>query len=73
MTIFSRRYRLLFILGFLAVNCFAQNDLVSIHVDLTREKGPMKPLWAWFGYDEPNFTYMKAGTGNSGTNRTASI
>jgi len=21
----------------------------------------MKPIWAWFGYDEPNFTYMKDG------------
>lgn len=21
----------------------------------------MKPLWAWFGYDEPNYTYMKDG------------
>lgn len=22
---------------------------------------PMKPLWAWVGYDEPNYTYMKDG------------
>lgn len=21
----------------------------------------MKPIWAWFGYDEPNYTYMKDG------------
>ena len=21
----------------------------------------MKPVWAWFGYDEPNYTYMKDG------------
>lgn len=21
----------------------------------------MKPIWAWFGYDEPNYTYMKNG------------
>jgi len=34
---------------------------VSIHVNLTSEKGPMKPIWSWFGYDEPNYTYMKDG------------
>ncbi len=21
----------------------------------------MRPIWAWFGYDEPNYTYMKDG------------
>ena len=21
----------------------------------------MYPMWAWFGYDEPNYTYMKDG------------
>jgi xylan 1,4-beta-xylosidase len=34
---------------------------ISINVDLGREKGPMNPVWAWFGYDEPNYTYMKDG------------
>jgi len=33
-----------------------------INVDLNKEIGDMKPIWAWFGYDEPNFTYMKNGT-----------
>src|ERR671916_803676 len=33
----------------------------KIQVNLAREKGPMKPIWAWFGYDEPNYTYMKDG------------
>ena len=23
--------------------------------------GPMAPSWAFFGYDEPNYTYMKDG------------
>lgn len=32
-----------------------------INVDLAKEKAPMKPVWAWFGYDEPNYTYMKDG------------
>jgi xylan 1,4-beta-xylosidase len=32
-----------------------------IHVDLKKEIGNMYPAWAWFGYDEPNYTYMKDG------------
>src|SRR5688572_18481487 len=32
-----------------------------INIDLAIEKGPMTPIWAWFGYDEPNYTYMKDG------------
>lgn len=28
---------------------------------MNASKGPMKPIWAWFGYDEPNYTYMKDG------------
>lgn len=34
---------------------------VAIEVDLANEKGVLKPIWAWFGYDEPNYTYMKDG------------
>lgn len=32
-----------------------------ITVDLKNEIAPMQPVWAWFGYDEPNYTYMKDG------------
>src|SRR5262249_46165641 len=34
---------------------------VSIHVDRGRTLGPLKPIWSFFGYDEPNYTYMKDG------------
>ncbi|SKB44785.1 GH39 family glycosyl hydrolase [Dyadobacter psychrophilus] len=34
---------------------------VTIEVNLNVEKGSAKPIWAWFGYDEPNYTYMKDG------------
>jgi len=40
---------------------FAQNTAVNININLNKEKGLMKPIWAWFGYDEPNYTYMKDG------------
>ena len=34
---------------------------VSIRIDAARPVGAMAPMWAWFGYDEPNYTYMKDG------------
>jgi xylan 1,4-beta-xylosidase len=39
----------------------AQTASVNIQVNLGKSIAPMKPIWAWFGYDEPNFTYMKDG------------
>lgn len=32
-----------------------------ITVDLKQKSGPLKPVWAYFGYDEPNYTYMRDG------------
>jgi xylan 1,4-beta-xylosidase len=29
---------------------------VTLSIDATQVKGPMTPIWAWFGYDEPNYT-----------------
>lgn len=34
---------------------------VSVQVDLEKPVEPMKPIWAWIGYDKPNYTYMKDG------------
>ncbi|WP_339810172.1 beta-xylosidase [uncultured Imperialibacter sp.] len=34
---------------------------VTIQIDLTKEMGELDPIWAWWGYDEPNYTYMKDG------------
>jgi len=36
-------------------------DAIHICIDLMEEKDDMSPVWAWFGYDEPNYTYMKDG------------
>lgn len=33
----------------------------AIEVNFDQNIAPMKPVWAWFGYDEPNYTYMKDG------------
>lgn len=40
-----------------AENAFA----VKIRVDAEKTLGELKPAWAYFGYDEPNYTYMKDG------------
>lgn len=40
---------------------FPQTKPVSITIDLQKDEGPIKHIWAWFGYDEPNYTYMKNG------------
>ncbi|MGK2861557.1 MAG: GH39 family glycosyl hydrolase [Chitinophagaceae bacterium] len=37
------------------------NEITSITIDLKKTTGPLNPIWAWFGYDEPNYTYMKDG------------
>src|SRR5437868_11325025 len=29
---------------------------VKLTIDAARVQGPMTPIWAWFGYDEPNYT-----------------
>ncbi len=34
---------------------------VSIRIDATKTTGEMRPVWRFFGYDEPNYTYMKDG------------
>ncbi len=39
--------------------CLAQQ--ANIEVNFDRSQTEMKPIWAWFGYDEPNYTYMKDG------------
>lgn len=42
---------------------FAQSIAKSANVNISFDKtiGEMYPMWAWFGYDEPNYTYMKDG------------
>jgi xylan 1,4-beta-xylosidase len=34
----------------------ASTQPVKLTIDATRVTGPMTPIWAWFGYDEPNYT-----------------
>ncbi len=45
----------------LAASRAAQNQPVTIRVDTRVTKGPMHPFWAWFGHDEPNYSYTPNG------------
>jgi xylan 1,4-beta-xylosidase len=37
------------------------SDKVKIEVRANRPVGDYKPIWNWFGYDEPNYTYTANG------------
>jgi xylan 1,4-beta-xylosidase len=52
---------ILFFLNTWSQSVSGQNSPAIIQVDLTKSMGKMYPAWAWFGYDEPNYTYMKDG------------
>jgi len=32
-----------------------------LHIDFSKPIGTMRPIWAWFGADEPNYAYMRDG------------
>lgn len=59
------KLKLFIFLVLLSVSSFAGAQTIGekamITVDLTSEIGKMDRSWAWFGYDEPNYTYMKDG------------
>ena len=60
----ASKFLILTWLCFTVLYAHAQNPVTGpaeISIDLAKEKAPMKPVWAWFGYDEPNYTYMKDG------------
>jgi xylan 1,4-beta-xylosidase len=42
-----------------AQSCLAASpspSTVKLNIDAAQVQGPMTPIWAWFGYDEPNYT-----------------
>jgi xylan 1,4-beta-xylosidase len=49
------------VLAGLTLAAARQADRVVIRVDTGGVLGPMSPIWAWVGYDEPNYTYTANG------------
>jgi xylan 1,4-beta-xylosidase len=50
----------LFVAICLAPSVWAQQP-VTIRVDAGSSAGPLRPIYGYFGYDEPNYTYAKNG------------
>ena len=40
----------------------AESFPVRIKIDAAQPSGPLKPIWRFFGADEPNYAYMKHGS-----------
>jgi xylan 1,4-beta-xylosidase len=49
------------VLSVVPARAVAESFEVSIHVDAAKTKGPLKPIWRFFGADEPNYAYMQNG------------
>jgi xylan 1,4-beta-xylosidase len=45
----------------LSKSTFTQPAPTHINIDARQETGPLRPFWTYFGYDEPNYTYMSDG------------
>jgi xylan 1,4-beta-xylosidase len=45
----------------LAITPAVAQEPVTIQVDATQQLGSFKPIFGYFGYDEPNYTYTKNG------------
>lgn len=48
-------------LGVCTVVAVAETFPVEMAVDPTQPTGPLRPIWRFFGADEPNYVYMKDG------------
>jgi xylan 1,4-beta-xylosidase len=54
--------RLLFSLAIaVAPSVLLAQEPVTIHIDVRSTQGPLRPVWKYFGYDEPNYTYAAHG------------
>lgn len=58
----KKSFYLIIVILVWSVSVFGQQGkAVHVAVDFSKKVGDMNPMWAWFGYDEPNYTYMKDG------------
>jgi xylan 1,4-beta-xylosidase len=45
----------------LTASAASAQQRIRIQVNASETSGPIKPVWAWIGHDEPNFTYSDEG------------
>jgi xylan 1,4-beta-xylosidase len=50
----------LILLAAMAAGMYPQTS-VTVRIDANARLGPLRPIYSFFGYDEPNYTYMKDG------------
>ena len=58
---FMRRLLVALMIAGLAQSSAPAQDAVTIRVDAAKKVSPFKPIYAYFGYDEPNYTYTANG------------
>ena len=56
-----KRIEIYFVSLLASGSCLLGQQPVSIRVDLGVSEGSWNPVWTFFGYDEPNYTYTKNG------------
>jgi len=57
----EKKTLLVFSLLLLAAVALSAQQSVTIKVHLSQAIGPFRPVWAWVGHDEPNYTYSAEG------------
>jgi xylan 1,4-beta-xylosidase len=57
----TKKLTVLLLLLLAATASLAQQQPVTIKVDLSEPRGHFDPVWAWVGHDEPNYTYGEDG------------
>lgn len=65
----NKRIRSSTVIALIILLCIGQNlafaqsiaKSTDVNINFNKTIGEMYPMWAWFGYDEPNYTYMKDG------------
>jgi len=55
-------YLLATLIMFVTFKSLGQTNVFNIKIDFSNKKDSVKPIWGFFGYDEPNYTYMKDGS-----------
>lgn len=48
-------------IGSLVIFKVGYGQQAKVDVNISQELGQLPRIWSWFGYDEPNYTYMKDG------------
>jgi xylan 1,4-beta-xylosidase len=57
----SKKCLLVLPMTVLATTVLVAQDSVTVNVNASERQGRFRPVWAWVGHDEPNYTYSEEG------------